>query len=174
MTDEIVTLSSGVRAVIKPVPTYLVDQMQAAIKEPVVPTQYIEKLDRHEENPWDADYQREVAEANAARGRMAMEAMIMFGFELVDELPDPDTWLPKLKWLEKRTTLDLSQWDLDDPIDLEFVFKALIAVSGVDLMKVTIKSGMRNEEIDLAMRSFRGLQGEDADQTGEHQVQGSA
>lgn len=161
------TLSSGVKALVKAVPTYMVDKMTAAIKDPPIPKQFIEAKGREEENPFDPTYLKAVDNANSERGRVAMEAMIMYGVELVDGIPPLEEWLPKLQWMAKRSELDLDEYDLDDPLDLEFVYKAFVAVGGVDLMRVTIKSGMQNEEVELAMRGFRGLQESGANTNGE-------
>jgi len=171
-TEEVSTLSTGVRAIIRPVPTYLVDKMVSEIVEPKPPKQFNEQKDRDEENPFDPTYLAEIEEANRKRGLVTMEAMIMWGIELVDGVPDPEEWLPRLEWMAKRSDLDLDDYDLDDPLDLEFCYKALIATSGVDLMLVTLKSGMQNEEVELAMRGFRGNEEPTADPPSEPEVQG--
>lgn len=171
-TDTITTLSTGVKAIIRPVPTYLIDKMVGEIVEPKPPKKFDEKKQREEENPFDPEYLEAIDEANRQRGLVTMEAMIMWGIELVEPIPDLDDWLPKLKWMAKRSALDLDEYDLEDPLDLEFVYKALIATSGVDLMLVTMKSGMQNEEVELAMRGFRGDEEPDTDTPSDTQVQG--
>ncbi len=171
-TESVTTLSTGVKAIIRPVPTYLVDKMVGEIEEPKPPKQFNEKKQREEENPFDPAYLEAIDEANRQKGLVTMEAMIMWGIELVDDVPDPEEWLPKLEWMAKRSALNLEEYDLDDPLDLEFVYKALIATSGVDLMMVTMKSGMQNEEVELAMRGFRGDEEPDADTSSESEVQG--
>jgi hypothetical protein len=170
--DEVTTLSTGVKAIVRPVPAYLVDKMVSEIKVPNPPKQFDEVKQREEENPFDPVYLKQIEDANREKGLVTMEAMIMWGIELVDGIPDPDEWLPRLEWMAKRSELDLSVYDLDDPLDLEFVYKAFIATSGVDLMMVTIKSGMQNEEVELAMRGFRGDEEPSTDQPVDTQVQG--
>lgn len=164
------TLSTGIRAIIRPVPAMLVDKMVNAVKDPEIPLQYIEEKDREERNSLDPTYLREMDDAQTKRGEATMMAMIMFGIELVDGIPDPDLWLPRLEWMSKHTSLDLGDWDLDDPLDLEYMYKALVATSGTDLMLVTIKSGMTSEEVDLSMRGFRSDEEPDPDPTSESEV----
>jgi hypothetical protein len=93
--------------------------------------------------------------------------MIQFGIELADGVPPDDEWLPKIRWMEKHSNLDLSEYDLDDELDKEFVYKALFAVSGIDLMMVTMKSGMADEEVSVAMDGFRSIQESGPDQGSE-------
>lgn len=160
---QVSVLSTGVRAVLKPVPAYMVDAMLGEIKEPRPPKQFIESKGREEENPFDPDYLDAIEEANHRRGLITLKAMMMFGVDLVDGIPDLDEWLPRLQWMAKNSNLDLSDYDLDDPLDLEFLYKSHIAVGNVDIMKITILSGMTNEEVVEAMRGFQSSQERDAD-----------
>lgn len=170
-TETVTTLSTGVQAIIRPVPAFLVDKMISEIKAPKPPKQFNENKQREEENPFDPAYLEAIDEANRQRGIVTMEAMIMWGIELADGIPPTEEWLPKLEWMAKRSTLELDEYDLDDPLDLEFVYKAFIATSGVDIMLITMKSGMQNEEVELAMRGFRGNEEPDPDTPIEPEVQ---
>ena len=163
--SEVTTLSTGVKAIVKPVPSFMIDNMVSQIKEPKPPKQFDETKQREEENPFDPEYLQAIDDANSERGQATMKAMISFGIELVDGVPDPELWLPKLEWMSKHSNLDLSEYDLNDPLDLEFVYKAFVATSGIDLMLVTMKSGMQNEEVELAMSGFRSDETSDTDTT---------
>lgn len=162
----IVTLRSGVRARIRPVSAKLLDEVSATVPEPQVPKQYIEAKDREEFNPLDPNYLRDVREANKQRGIRITEALVMFGVELVDPLPEKEGWLPKLRFLEKRGSVDLSVFDLEDPLDLEFVYKTLIAVSSADLTYVAMASGLTEPEVALAIAGFPGEAIRDRDTRG--------
>lgn len=154
--DQPVQLGSGIKAKIKPVPTQLIDNINARIKDPKPPKQYVKEKDREEENPLDPAYLKALEEAVLARGRATTEAMIMFGIELVEDIPDESIWLPKLKFLEKRGYLDLEEYDLEDEMEREFVYKCFVAVSNDDLMKVMRVSGLSGEEVEEAMAGFPG------------------
>jgi hypothetical protein len=156
-SDEkaIVTLSTGVRARIRPVSAKLLDEIGRSVPEPPVPKQFIEAKQREEYNPLDPAYQIAIKEANHLRGLRSTEALVMFGVELVDAIPDRSEWEPKLRFMEKRGAIDLSGYDLDDPLECEFLYKTMIAVATPDLMVVSMASGLTEVEVADAMASFR-------------------
>ena len=163
VVEEIVTLSTGVRAKFIPVAASLIQQVQAKIRDPDVPMETVEgKGDRKFPNPGNPEYLRKVEEADSERALAAVDAMIMFGVELVDPIPD-NGWDKRLKYLEKRGLLDLTDFDLSDEMDKEFLFKRLIAVASSDLMKIGIKAGISTEEVAVVAASFQGDSGGDAD-----------
>jgi hypothetical protein len=156
MDDGIVTLSSGYRARIRPVAAKLLDDVGAMVPAPEVPKQWIEEKQREEYNPLDPNFQRQLREATRLRGQRIMEAMVMFGVELVDPLPPLDEWLPKLRLLAKHGSLSLEAIDFTDPIDTEFAFKNYIAVSAHDLRHVSKASGLTEQEVVAAATGFPG------------------
>ena len=163
VVEEVITLSTGVRAIFIPVAASLIQQVQAKIKDPDVPMETVEgKGDRKYPNPGNPEYIRKVEEADSERALAAVDAMIMFGVELVDPIPD-NGWDTKLKYLEKRGLLDLSEFDLQDEMDREFLFKRLIAVASADLIKISIKAGVNAEEVAAAAASFPGNEGGESD-----------
>jgi hypothetical protein len=169
--DKVITLSTGIRARISPVPPALVDKIAAQYPDPEPPTVYIKSKDRHEVNELDPDYLKELRKAEDDRGTAATEAMIMFGIELVDGVPDPSEWLPKLEWLVKRGSLDLSEYDLDDESDLEFVYKAFVACGGVDIMKISLLSGLTDQEVVTSMAGFQSVPEPTADLQAESEAE---
>jgi hypothetical protein len=158
--DDVVQLSTGYWIRIKPVSASLIDEAQSVIKEPDVPTYYIEEKDRHEPNPSDPAYLRALERLDVERAIAAADTIILFGVDLVNEdgtpadIPDGE-WITKLKFLERRGQMDLSIYDFDDPLDREFVFKKYIAVAAPDFMIISEASGIREEDIDRAKRSFK-------------------
>jgi len=79
-----------------------------------------------------------------------MDAMIMFGFELVDGVPEGDGWIKQLKLL----SIDVS--DSDDEVEREFLYKKFVVVTPEDLKLVTDISGLSAEAIREAEASFPG------------------
>jgi hypothetical protein len=73
----------------------------------------------------------------------------------VDGLPTDTKWLAKLKYLEKRGKIDLSTYDLDDPMDQEFLFLRYVAVAQEDLQTISVKSGITKEGVDKAKAQFQ-------------------
>jgi hypothetical protein len=149
--QEIVTLSSGKRALITAVTASLIDQVTAKIDDPEVPMWMNEEKGREEPNYTSPTYIREMKEAERLRGLAAMDAIIMFGIELQDGVPDPkeDNWLDKLRLLG----IDI---DPQSPLEIEFAYKKYVAVSPEDIELVTEKSGITAEDVAAAERSFRG------------------
>lgn len=151
----VTTLANGFRARLVPVPAVLLDQIGTLIPDPEPPMQYIEDKDRHEPNPYEPNYLKELKKAYERRSRATLDAFVMFGIELVDKIPPDEEWVPKLRFMEKRGALDLSAYDLSDTLEREFVFKNFIAVSSSDLTRVAMLSGVSQEEVRRAAESFR-------------------
>lgn len=160
--DSVHTLSTGYRAVLHPVSGALVEDVRSAIKMPKVPVVYIEAKDREEENPNDPAYLEAVERANTERGNAVLDAIITFGVELVDGVPEDDSWLRKLQMLERRGRLDLSGFDLEDEFDREYVFKRFVAVAGADYPLIMPLHGIRAAEVTRHRRdTFLGNQERD-------------
>lgn len=152
--EQEVTLSTGVRVRLHPVSSSLVEEMKAAIPMPPVPVVYIEAKDREEENPNDPRYIDAVDEVKSKRGDAVLDALLIFGVELIDGLPEDKTWLKKLQLLERRKTMNLSGFDLEDDFDLEFLFKKYVAVAGADLHVISGLHGFAPMEVARARATF--------------------
>lgn len=167
---DIFTLSSGVRVRLRPVSPWFLDDARSRIPDPPVPIWHNAELDRDEPNPAHPDYLAALAEASRKRGEAMVDAIIMFGVELVDGVPDPVGWLPRLRFMEKRSALDLSGYDLNDQLDLEFVYKRYIAVSDTDWTLINQRNtAARQEAVDKAMALFRREDRRGADNGGSAQ-----
>lgn len=153
---EVVTLSTGIRARIVPVAASLVEDVMNAVPEPEVPTFMNEQKGREEPNPHDPSYQRAMRQYERERNDAAMSALVLFGLELEDGVPDDDTWLKKLQFIERRTQLDLSGFDLNDELDQEFVYKRYIACGTMDLITIGRKAGLSQEDVQEAVNTFPG------------------
>lgn len=152
----IITLAQGVRVRLLPVSGALTDDVRARIKYPRVPTVHNESKGRDEENPLDPDYLDAMRETNARRGTAYWDALVTFGIELVDGLPADDTWLRKLQLMVRHGMLDLGGYDLDDPLDKEFLYKRYV-IASVPLIKLITETAMVSPElISAAEEGFRG------------------
>jgi hypothetical protein len=152
--DGIVVLSTGVRARIIPVASPLIDEINSRIPDPLVPVRVIDGQEHA--NPLHPKYRQEMAEAFAKRTTAVLDAFVMFGIELVDGVPEDDEWVKKIKFMEKRGAIDLSCYNMKDPLDREFVYKRFIAVSSKDTRLIGVASGVLSADIDRAMESFQG------------------
>ena len=161
--EDSTVLSTGVRARLMPVAANLISKVASRVKDPPVPMDYIEEKEREEPNPDNPEYLRQLAEATTKRGTVSLETMVMFGVDLIDGLPEDDSWLKRLQFLEKRGDIDLSEYDLEDPMEREFVYKLYIAVGSTDIIRIAKMSGISPEEVDRAAESFQGSEARDTD-----------
>ncbi|MHC4748304.1 MAG: hypothetical protein ACYTFW_00375 [Planctomycetota bacterium] len=153
--EDIITLRSGVRIKLIPVPASLVDAVTSKIPEPEIP---VKELDDGREtlNPLDPQYEKDMDEVRRLRGIAAIDAFALFGVELIDGLPPDEEWLVKLELMEKRGLIDvLKDYDLDDPTEKELVYKKFVGVTTDIITKVTEISGVSPEEIAAAEESFQ-------------------
>ncbi|RPJ40041.1 MAG: hypothetical protein EHM35_00095 [Planctomycetaceae bacterium] len=150
-----VTLSTGVRVRLHSVSGSLVEDVKDAIPFPKVPVVFIKEKEREEENPSDQGYLAAYEEVRNKRGNAVLDALLLFGLELLDGVPEGD-WLKKLKFLERKGLLDLSGFDLEDDFDREYLYKRHVAVAGADLQTISPLQSLRPEEVARARRSFLG------------------
>jgi hypothetical protein len=148
--------AEGVMIKVRPVSALLIQEITSRIKDPNPPMQpNPDKDGRMEENPFDPTYVDELRETTTRRALATSDTMVMFGLELVDGLPKDETWIKKLKWLEKTGRLDLSDIDFNDPFEKEFAFKKFIAATNPTIMEVTRASGVTQADLDTATESFQ-------------------
>ena len=153
--DNTIELPYDVRAEIIPVSASLISEVSMRYKEPDIPMWFNEAKDRNEPNEADPNYIKQLEEVNRKRGEAAMDAMIMFGVRLIDGLPEDEIWLDQLRFLEMRGDLDLSEYDFDNALTKEFLFKRYICVSTNILDLVTEASGISPEEVEQEEASFQ-------------------
>lgn len=154
--NEIVTTVTGVRLKLVPVSTALIEEVTSRIEEPPVPMWHNEAKNRDEPNPDDPTYLKAVEKVGRDRGIAVMDAMCMFGVELVDGMPEDASWLKKLLFMEKRGQVNLKNYDLEDPLDLEFLYKRYVVVDNEIIGRVSDISTLTPESIERAEGRFRG------------------
>lgn len=159
--NKVIKLSTGHRAYLAAVSASIIDEATSKVQYPDVPTYYIEQKDKHEPNPNDESYIKACAEVDQKRALAGVDAMIMFGLELIDEDDQPlviesGRWLKRLQLLERMGNISLSVFDLDSEVDLEFLYKKYVAVAATDIGKIAAASGVSEEDVEQAQESFRG------------------
>ena len=153
--DNIMVMPNGVKVRINPVAPNLIDDVTSRIEDPPVPMWHNPEKDRDEPNPADPDYLKSMARAERKRNTAAVDAMLMFGVELVDGLPEDTSWKEKIKFMVSADLLDLGDLDIDDPLTAEYLYKKYIITSAPVLENLTRVSGLPTEEIERAERSFQ-------------------
>lgn len=152
------TLSTGVKVRLTPVSMSLLSESQATIPDPPVPTWFNEAKDKNEPNPDDPAYLKAVSAAEEKRNRVALDAMIMFGVDLLGPVPEDSEWIPKLKFSRKLglVDVDLESFDLTDKIELEYLYKRYVAVSTPDMITIMkYCAGVGEEEVNKAAAQFQ-------------------
>ena len=146
-TGDIHTLSTGVCVRLRPVPPSLINDVMLRVPVPEVPVFWNEQKGREEKNPSDPGYAIEVERYGQARGAAAMDAVIMFGIELLD-----DSWKTDTGWVTKLKILNV-EFDSDDPVSFEFHYKKYVAMGADDLALVMQMAGVSEEDIAKAKKS---------------------
>jgi hypothetical protein len=146
--DGIVTLNSGVRAKFKPVSPSLIAEVMNRVKQPIPPKFKNPENGIEEDNILDPTYIAALGDVDRLRSDMATNAMIMFGVELLDGIPDDKMWIKKLKYLSIEV-------DESDELAIEFAYKKYVALSVDDLVSLTKMSSITKEAIDKETASFQ-------------------
>lgn len=152
---DIIELSTGVTVRLLYVSSSTLADVAEKIKLPDVPIFVDEKKGREEPNYADPGYQEALAEANLKRANAMMNVIAMLGVELINGLPDNDSWMKKLKILDRVGSIDLSGYDLNDQIELEFLFKKHVAIGSEDWELIFARSGISEEGIEQQSGLFR-------------------
>lgn len=153
--NEPIMLSTGIEVRLVPVPITAIQDASLAISDPKVPMIEVEGKDYPIPNPEHPDYIEAKNKAFRERVQAGFDVMAMLGIKLIDGLPEDDTWLKELKFLEKRGRLDLSGYDLTDEFEKEFIYKRYYAMGAEDWNALSVISGVTEEEIAQASDSFR-------------------
>lgn len=148
--DDAITLSSsGVRVRIKGVSPSLIQDVISRIKPPKIPIWYNEKKGRDEPNPNAPDYLQACQQFELDQAAAATNAAMMFGLELVDGLPEDDSWLDDLEFIGVEV-------DRENPRAIELTYKKHIAVGSTgDMMLVQAGMGLNEEAVQRALAKFR-------------------
>jgi hypothetical protein len=153
--DGALTLSTGVRIIYVPVNPAVFTEVLSKMDPPRPPMVFIESKGREEQNPLDPTYLAEMDNYQGERANAIMETFALFGVELVEDLPQDDTWLKRLKVLDRLGRLDLSNYDLDDELDLRFLYVKNIAFGPDDWGAVFKAFNVTQEGVATARDGFR-------------------
>lgn len=151
-----IKLTTGIEVRLLPVAISIINEAQAAVPEPEVPLWFNENTGENEPNPNHPDYIKALEELETQKNLAAIDAMIFFGVEVLGGIPDPDTWLPKLLFAHRKgfMKLDIEGLDMNDPMELEFIYKKYIAVGATDLPRVMEVAGITEEMIQQQADTF--------------------
>lgn len=146
ITDGIHTLSTGVKVRIVPVSPSLVLDVMMRVKMPEPPI--VTKGNKSFPNPLDPHYAASLEQYGMERGKASLDAMAMFGLELVDGVPQDTEWITKLKLIGIEI-------DSDDKVSCEFYYKKYIALGGnTDILnEIQALMGITPEDVEKAKKA---------------------
>ena len=140
---------------VKAIPAAIISDVTRRIPDPVVPLWHNPEMDRDEANPVDPSYIKAKEDVDRQRGEAMIDATVMFGIELPDGVPPTEEWLPRLQFMQKRGQIDLSGYDLSDPLELEFMFKRYIIANIALITFIQRISSVTPEDVGKAGQPFR-------------------
>lgn len=155
--EEIYAFDDGNRVKLTSIPAAVIDNVVSRIKMPEVPMVRLPDYDRDEPNPNDPAYLLAVQETERKRGGAMIDAVVMFGIQLVDGMPTTDEWLNKLRFMVDHGIMSMEGYDLNKltPVEKEFVYKRYSAPMWM-ITRVQELSAVAKGDIDRAKRLFRG------------------
>jgi hypothetical protein len=154
-TQDDLLVVEGYTVRVKAMPAAIISDVTNRIPDPEIPVWYNKDMERNEANPNDPEYIRAKEVVDRKRGESMIDATVMFGIELPDGVPPTEDWLPRLKFMEKRNQIDLSSFDLTDPLEIEFVFKRYIIANIALISFIQRISSVTPDDVGKAGQPFR-------------------
>lgn len=165
-----ITLSNGVQLLIKKIPSpKMIDILQASNRDrPRPPVNFVERLGRSEENPDDPNYKESLAAFNVNRGKVLMDAFLMYGTKLyVCPADVPSVDKPE-EWMDGMSEIGMNAPTSPRGIYLEWL-KSVALAEEEDFTRVMDevgrKSGVRQEDVKNAAATFQSDAGRDTART---------
>lgn len=126
----IIEVVPGMRIKLMPVAQSLMRDVVSRYKPPEPPIWTDPDTGNEMPNPADPNYKRELEEMSRKQNAAVTDTWLQFGTELLDPLPPLDTWMPKLRILEKEGHIDLSEYNIDDGGNKNVFLKLFYKLSG--------------------------------------------
>jgi len=147
------TTQSGIRVRIRPVAAFLIAEVQQQIEDPEMRTFKHPETGQMLENPDHPEYQTEMREVQQARLDAATDALLMFGVQLLDGLPDDDEWLEEVHYILSRSGTEINL-DTDNKKEKELLYKKYVVADASLITRVSQISGVTQESVDTAKDTF--------------------
>jgi hypothetical protein len=156
---DIVTLSTGVRLKVKPVPKHFIFDVTSRLKRPKPPIMLIEGKGREQENPDDPDYQEELEQWVADVANAGNNVAILRGSE-IDHIPDEVIGPDSEDWKSEMELLEIPMIENERARYLSWV-KAIAAPLDEDIFllleEIGRLTGVAESDVAQAVERFRRL-----------------
>jgi len=151
--DAIITLSSGVQVKLHPVASYVVREAQLRIPEPQIPlVPHPDAPDdptKYMENPMCPDYAQAMKDYEVKLEQVGLDAVVLFGIELLSDISEDDGWLHNLKLIK------LVDRDPEDEYEREFWYKKYVIANADIILRLSAMAALKQEDVDNAIESFQ-------------------
>lgn len=154
--DKIHKTPDGFSVRFHPVAANVIREAQVRIPDPVAPTFVHPTSGEERENLSHPEYIKELAAVKELRVKAAMNAMLLFGLELIDPIPDDNDWLDKLLYLQLINQAEFDEATSEEGKFLrELFYKNFIVSDLIVLKKLQGLSGITEEMIAQARKTFQ-------------------
>jgi len=151
--DDIVILASGHRVRFVPVPHNTLREVQAKIIDPPVPMiPHPNDPSRQIENLSSITYRETLERNKEERLKVTLNALFLFGLELLDPLPADKTWLDKLVLLGLINTDEIES---ASALQQELWYKKWVIADGTVFERLYGTLGVSEEAIAQARAAFK-------------------
>lgn len=131
--DNVITLSTGLKVKVSPVPDFLMSQSGRHLTEPKAP--FIEdsryKDGRKFFNEDDPEFQEKARQFNHDLGMARIDTKLLWGCEIIEGYPEDDQWLRKLHFQEQLGAIGLAQYNLEEDFVRRFLYLKLFGIGSV-------------------------------------------
>lgn len=159
------TLQNGIVLAMRPIPPLLLQAVSDEFRAPDPPTIWLEDRERHEPNPNDPAYLKEIQRITEAEQLATEDLTLAVGTSVkhVPEgmfKPEDDGWVTQVKFAAKLGKLDI-EIDTEDEVKRYLAWLRFYALeSSTDIVMVrnlsTMLAGIQEGEVDEVIESFRG------------------
>ncbi len=153
--NKITTTASGYRVKLVPVAANVLREVQSRIPDAITRT-FTNPTDGKEyENPAHPEYIAEVKQVQEERTKASMNAMVLFGMELLDDIPEDNEWLNKCRFAKLITEPEYKEAiSADGKYMREMLFKTYVVSDFSVISTIANMSGVTQEMVAQARDSF--------------------
>ncbi len=153
--NKITTTPSGYRVKLVPVAANVLREAQSRIPDATTRT-FTNPTDGKEyENPAHPEYIAEVKLVQEERTKASMSAMVLFGMELLEPIPEDNEWLEKCRFAKLITEEEYKEAiSTDGKYMREMLFKTYVVSDFTIINQIASMSGVTQEMVAQARDSF--------------------
>lgn len=153
--NKITTTPSGYRVKLVPVAANVLREAQSRIPDATTRT-FTNPTDGKEyENPAHPEYIAEVKLVQEERTKASMNVMVLFGMELLDDIPEDNEWLERCRFAKLITEEEYKEAiSVDGKYMREMLFKTYVVSDFTIINQIASMSGVTQEMIAEARDSF--------------------